>query len=251
MQLSAQLLRDSSSILPSRCQVEKVVELSSEDFDAFLSAQWADRPFLAENRVLMREENGVHHCLLVLGQDRSDGILAQAEEHILPGCAYLFGGRTVLNAMLEQAADSIVREGVENTSEGNWCVYFDELYERMGLVVTPDNGIGPMLLDTLQRRPEIAEVELTDTCFDAVYYLDYCKNLSAQPEETAAERQQQLINELMNYLGEHNDSSELYRMLHGDLEMTHEEIESLGFDLSDCYEEEPGLNGMEGVSCPG
>lgn len=252
MQLSAQLMRQSGSILTTRCQIEKVVELTREDFDAFLAIPRADRPFLAENIALAREKSGVAHCLFVLGQDRNDGVLVEeTKEHVWPRRAYLPEARAVLNNVLEQAADSIVREGVENTSEGSWCVYFDELYGRMGLVVTPDNGIGPMLLDILSRRPEVAEVELTDACFDAVYYLDYCKNPTDQPEETSAERQTRLINTILNYLGEHHDNSELYRMLHSDLEMTHEEIESLGFCLSDCYEEESGLNDMEGVICPG
>lgn len=50
-----------------------------------------------------------------------------------------------------------------------------------------------------------------------------------------SEREQQLLNMLFSYLGEHYDSSELYEILHHDLGMTHSDIELLGFDLKDCY----------------
>lgn len=48
-----------------------------------------------------------------------------------------------------------------------------------------------------------------------------------------SEREQQLLNMLFSYLGEHYDSSELYEILHHDLGMTHSDIELLGFDLKD------------------
>ena len=60
-------------------------------------------------------------------------------------------------------------------------------------------------------------------------------------------REQRLINELLNYFAEHHDSSELYRILHGDLEMSHEDIELLGFDLSQCYENK----GSQAIACNG
>lgn len=50
-----------------------------------------------------------------------------------------------------------------------------------------------------------------------------------------SKREQQLLNMLFGYLGEHYDSSELYKILHHDLGMTHSDIELLGFDLKDCY----------------
>lgn len=241
MRLNAKLVARFCSILPGKCQVEKVVEVPSEQLAAIIADAEASRPFLAENKGLMREEDGVAHCLLVLGQDRNDGVLVMAEESRTPRRAYLAGARAIMTSTLEQAADRIIAEAVENTTEGSWCVYFDELYDQTGLVVSPDNGVGPMLLGVLRGRPEVEEVDITDSCFDAVYYLSFCKNLTVELEETRAERQDRLINEIMNYMGEHSDSDELYRIFHGDLGMTHEEIESLGFDLSDCYKEGPSL----------
>ena len=60
----------------------------------------------------------------------------------------------------------------------------------------------------------------------------------ADPEK---EREGQLINNILNYLADHYDESELYQMLHDELEMSHEEIGLLGFDLPDCYKEQPSM----------
>lgn len=46
---------------------------------------------------------------------------------------------------------------------------------------------------------------------------------------------QDLIDTVLNYLGEHNDSRRLYEMFHDEMGLSHEDIEELGFDLSDCY----------------
>ncbi len=89
----------------------------------------------------------------------------------------------MVDSILEQAVEKIIREGAENTNEGSWCYYFSELYEQMGLVIEDGNGFDTMLLEKLEQRPEAADVTLTDECFDVCYYLDYCKNLA--PEQPA------------------------------------------------------------------
>lgn len=50
------------------------------------------------------------------------------------------------------------------------------------------------------------------------------------------ERSQLLLNSLLNYLVEQYDSRELYHILHHDLELSHEDIDLLAFDLSPYYE---------------
>ena len=50
------------------------------------------------------------------------------------------------------------------------------------------------------------------------------------------EREQDLLDRLLGYVGEYFDGSQLYDILHNTLEMSHEDMEGLGFDLSDCYE---------------
>lgn len=49
------------------------------------------------------------------------------------------------------------------------------------------------------------------------------------------QHRQDLIDTVLNYLGEHNDSHRLYEMFHDEMGLSHDDIEELGFDLSDYY----------------
>ena len=118
--------------------------------------------------------------------------------------------------------------------------YFSELYEQMGLVIEDGNGFDTMLLEKLEQRPEAADVTLTDECFDVCYYLDCCKNLA--PEQPApslsAERKEEIISGILNYMAEYFDDSSLYDILHNTLEICNDEIGCLGFALYDEYVDE-------------
>ncbi|MCB6872281.1 hypothetical protein LIZ94_02285 [Flavonifractor plautii] len=172
-----------------------------------------------------------------MGEGLEDGIFAyDAGKHF----AYLPGARAVVDSVLEQAVEKIIREGTENTNEGNWCYYFSELYEQMGLVIEEGNGFDAMLLEKLEQRPEAAEVTLTDECFDVCYYLDYCKNLALeQPARSlSAERKEEIISGILNYMAEYFDDSSLYDILHNTLGIRNDEIGCLGFALYDEYVDE-------------
>ncbi|WP_242652565.1 hypothetical protein [Desulfofarcimen acetoxidans] len=90
-----------------------------------------------------------------------------------------------MSVRLNQLADQIIRESTQSTSNGTRSVYFDEIQERYHVPVSPDNGIGSMLLNILETRQEMAEIEPMEDGFDMVFYLDYCPNLdkSQMPEQ--------------------------------------------------------------------
>ena len=64
---------------PSECEIEKVIHLSDSDFSQFQQMLLDNYDFLHENADLMRVENGVTHCLLVVGETFEDGILVNSE----------------------------------------------------------------------------------------------------------------------------------------------------------------------------
>ena len=64
---------------PSECEIEKVIHLSDSDFARFQQTLLDNYDFLHENADLMRVENGVTHCLLVVGETFEDGILVNSE----------------------------------------------------------------------------------------------------------------------------------------------------------------------------
>ena len=78
----ANRLRDLQNITkdkPIRVEVVKVVELTEKQFRHFSTHLLDDMPFIIENRNLMREVDGVYHCLLVCVKNHRGGILVESE----------------------------------------------------------------------------------------------------------------------------------------------------------------------------
>jgi hypothetical protein len=118
------------------------------------------------------------HCLLVLGEGCSDGVLIEAEGYNYARySSFMPGAREFVTARLNLLADQIIRESTQSTSNGTWSIYFDEIQERHHVPVSESNGIGSMLKNILEARPEMAELEPMEDGFDMVFYLDYCPNL--------------------------------------------------------------------------
>ncbi|MPM42029.1 hypothetical protein SDC9_88691 [bioreactor metagenome] len=161
------------------CVIKKIVELPEAEYRSFKTRPLRDASFIAENTGLMhRDPNGVFHCLLVLGEGSSDGVLIESEGyHYARYASFMPGAREFVTARLNNLADQIIREGTQNTSNGTWAIYFDEIQKRYHVPVSENNGIGSILLAALEVRPELAEIAPMEDGFDMVFYLDYCPNL--------------------------------------------------------------------------
>lgn len=79
MQARAIFRRKEACFEPSECEIEKVIHLSDSQFASFQQMLLDNYDFLRENAELMRVENGVTHCLLVVGETLEDGILVNSE----------------------------------------------------------------------------------------------------------------------------------------------------------------------------
>ena len=86
--------------------------------------------------------------------------------------------KAYIDQQISQVADQILQEAAENTSNGSWIVYFEEIAEQHSLNVKANNGIGTLLVNELQGREEMAEINLEENCLDMMLYLDYCKNIN-------------------------------------------------------------------------
>ncbi len=73
-------LEDSKADGPIRVQVEKVIELTWQQYQHFSTHLLRDMPFIAANRELSgRDPQGAVHCLLVSARNRRDGILVDCQ----------------------------------------------------------------------------------------------------------------------------------------------------------------------------
>ena len=161
------------------CVIEKAVELSEAEYSRFRSSMLRDTSFIAESiDAMYMEENGAYHCLLVLGENHSDGVLVEAEGYDYARySSYLPGARDYLTARLNELTDQLIREGTQNTSSGSWVFYFDEIQEQYGVNLKDSGSISTILCDLLAVRQEMAEIEPLEDGLDMTFYLDYCPNL--------------------------------------------------------------------------
>lgn len=165
------------------CQIEKVVDLSYEEFCKLKISPGERQTCVIENKSYMFSMDSIMHCLLVLGQGGNDGILIEAEGYDYPRYAsYIPGMRDIVNAEMDRAADFIVRQAVESTTSGSWCVYFEELEEQLGLTIRAGNGLDSMLRLALKCRPEVAAVDMHDGCIETEYHPEYCRRLNGSEE---------------------------------------------------------------------
>jgi hypothetical protein len=80
LKLNAVFERKNNHFPATDCVVEKTIELSAEDYLHFKNHLLEYKPFITENRDWMRVDgNSVAHCLLVLGEGGSEGVLVNSE----------------------------------------------------------------------------------------------------------------------------------------------------------------------------
>ncbi len=165
------------------CQIEKVVELSPEEFSALTVTPLRDQPCVAANKGCMFSKDGVLHCLLALGQGGNDGVLIESEGYNFPRyAAYVPGMRDIVNAEMDRAADFIIRQGAARSMSKSRCAYFEELEAHLGLTIREGSGLDSMLRAALKRRPEVASVDMHDGCIEVECRPEYCRRLNHSSE---------------------------------------------------------------------
>ena len=156
--------------------------MNDKEFEIFSKNLLSEQSFIADRKEEMYiDSTGQIHGLLALNKDSGDGILIDSQGYDYPRyVAFIPNIKPYIDNQISIVAEQIVKESAENTSNGSWAIYFDEIEESYGIVVKENNGIGTLLLDELTSRDEIAEIEVLDDCFDMTIYLDYCSNLDEE-----------------------------------------------------------------------
>ena len=78
----------------------------------------------------------------------------------------------LIKQKIKGIVDGIIKEGTEQTTEGNWIIHFDEFKDDKYFVREHKDEIETELAG----RDEVAEVDIDDECIDTTFYLDYCPN---------------------------------------------------------------------------
>ena len=164
------------------CVINGIEVMDENEFEEFSNNLLEDRDFIIDRKEEMFiDSTGQIHGLLALNVESGDGILIDSQGHKYARyTAFMPNIKPYIEQQISMIAEQIIKEAAENTSNGSWAIYFDEIEESYGIVVKENNGIGTLLLDELTSRDEIAEIEVLDDCFDMTIYLDYCSNLDEE-----------------------------------------------------------------------
>lgn len=107
LKTKAVFMRKPDTFETQDCVIEKTIHLSEQDYDRYLG-KMGQQGFIRDNASLMRNDReGIFHCLLVVGKNRSDGILIQSEGYDYARYA----------AFLPNAADFLSTHPEENPEE--------------------------------------------------------------------------------------------------------------------------------------
>ncbi len=184
MKIRAEMGRQRTPLWPREYQVDKVVELPNTAFASFMIQPLDRYDFIERNEVKPHQDDGVTHCLLLLSDDRTDGVLVQCGDGRAMYSAYVAGARDVIQARLDRVADFIIGEGTRRTASGSWYVYCEELDEKFGVAVQEGNGLDAILRDTLERRPEVAQVDISLQHIETTFRPEFCAQLRGGAEKT-------------------------------------------------------------------
>jgi len=188
MQARAIFRRKEVCFEPSECEIEKVIHLSDSEFARFQQTLLDNYDFLRENADLMRVEDGVTHCLLVVGESFEDGILVNSEGSDYARYAAFFPnaksylltqGQTQQVVQAEAPAvaapavagisptllaygekmgkiiDKAILEALECHDGSTYMLSLTEIRDANKFVLFDEE----MFMDMLRERPEIAEME--------------------------------------------------------------------------------------------
>lgn len=157
------------------CIIEGIELMDEKEFEEFRKTLLEDKDFISDRKDEMYiDTRGVVHGLLVLNMDSGDGILIDSQGFDYARyTAFLPNIKSYIDNHIAMVVDKMIEEATENSSNGSWVIYFDEIEENHGLVINENNGIGTMLLAELEGREELAELEIGDDCFDMMFYSEH------------------------------------------------------------------------------
>lgn len=83
---------------------------------------------------------------------------------------------------IRKIANAILAEGIKESTEGNYCSFFEDFKDNENFVRSHKNEIA----EELCRREEVSDVEMTDDGFDVNYYTQYLWNYKDEQEDSTA-----------------------------------------------------------------
>lgn len=153
------------------CVIEKTVELTEKEYNHFYHNLLEDYSFIAENSDCMyQDNNGVRHCILVLGKGITDGILVEAEGYgyarysaFLPGARLLieheqYPSLTAHADEMRRLTEKYVQKALDGQIDCQYNINFSEARK----LCRQSGFTDELFVEMLSERQEFEYVEQTD-----------------------------------------------------------------------------------------
>ena len=175
MNINAIFQKKDCEINTEPCVIEKTVELTEKEYNHFYHNLLEDYSFIAENSDCMyQDNNGVRHCMLVLGKGIPDGILVEAEgsgyarySAFLPGARLLieherYPSLTAHADEMRRLTEKYVQRALDGQIDCQYNINFSEARK----LCRQSGFTDELFMEMLSDREEFEYVEQTDDgCF--------------------------------------------------------------------------------------
>ncbi len=169
IETKAIFMRKEPRVEATDCVVDKVIRLSGAQYDSFSRNLMRDWDFIRDNPIdTVVDAQGRHHCLLVLGEGREDGILVNPEGGSYARYSAFVPGAAALDAIdrypylaertrqLVEAADYIV--SLVPGKPRCFAVSFRTLSDKFGVSFAPYDSVTDIFQLMMNGRAGIDEV---------------------------------------------------------------------------------------------
>ena len=154
------------------CVINTVIQLSGSEYDEFSRNMNADQDFIKDNQDLMGYEDGVRHCLLVVSDERRDGILIHSSGYdyaryaaFVPNAEGLltvgrYPALADLNKKLTNLVEIIAEHVGADSPDGRGVINLQDWEEVLDFDLMTNGALRSTVLNMLCEKPEIADWEL-------------------------------------------------------------------------------------------
>ena len=162
--------------------IEKTIWIPKEEFASMLGNPMEDKDFIADNKDLMYPDfYGIYHCLLVMAEGRTDGILIESDgydyaryaSYVPDATALSYPSLYAMNRKLADMVDFIVNERFRNITDESRRLSFEELESQIGIPVSGNTFLQDMLGKMLEDRPEVLVMEMDAEGLTVRYQLEF------------------------------------------------------------------------------
>ena len=174
MKGTTEFRRKETQLFLDKFRVVAVETLEAAEYDYFSKHLLDDYAFLADYAEEMHvDSDGYANSLLVLNDRDDDGILVNSEgSYYARYSSFLSYAKPMIKKHIKDIVDEIIEGKFGDFDNGSWIIGFDDIKEHFDITITPNNGIGTLIVEELQSREEISEIIATEDAIEITEYLN-------------------------------------------------------------------------------